>query len=102
MPERSNSNTQMITTSVTAAATSRLVQLMPRLTHQSSAQLMITGTMISNRNGLSVIPSQRPPLEVPAPMPTAPPIGTLDFDKTRTIGRAGVAGASPLQRKLPA
>jgi hypothetical protein len=101
MPERSNSNTQMITTSVTAA-TSRLVQLMPRLTHQSSAQLMITGTMISNRNGLSVIPSQRPPLEVPAPMPTAPPIGTLDFDKTRTIRRAGVTGASPLQRKLPA
>ena len=57
MPERSNSNTQMITTSVTAAATSRLVQLMPRLTHHSNAQLMITGTMISNRNGLSVIPS---------------------------------------------
>jgi hypothetical protein len=57
MPERSNSNTQMITTSVTAAATSRLVQLMPRLTHQSSAQLMITGTMISSCNGLSVIPS---------------------------------------------
>ena len=57
MPERSNSNTQMITTSVTAAATSRLVQLMPRLTHQSSAQLMIKGTMISGRNGLSVISS---------------------------------------------
>jgi hypothetical protein len=30
---------------------------MPRLTHRSSAQLMITGTMISNRNGLSVIRS---------------------------------------------
>ena len=57
MPERSNSNTQMITASVTAAATSRLVQLMPRLTHQSSAQLMITGTMISNRTGLSIFPS---------------------------------------------
>ena len=53
MPERSNSNTQMITSSVTAIATSRLVQLMPRLTHQSSAQLMITGTMMSSRNGLS-------------------------------------------------
>jgi hypothetical protein len=74
MPERSNSNTQMITTSVTAAATSRLVQLMPRLTHQSSAQLMITGTMISSRNGLSSFPSQRPPLEVPTLMPMAPPI----------------------------
>jgi hypothetical protein len=57
MPERSNSKTQMITTSVTAVATSRLVQLMPRLTHQSSAQLMITGTMISSRNGLSLISS---------------------------------------------
>ena len=59
---------------MTAATANSLVQLMPRLTHQSSAQLMITGTMISSRNGLSSFPSQRPPLEVPTPMPTAPPI----------------------------
>jgi hypothetical protein len=33
-----------------------VVQLMPRLTHQSSAQLMITGTMISSCNELALLP----------------------------------------------
>ena len=38
----------MITTSVIAATVSRLVQLMPRLTHHSSAQLMMTGITVSS------------------------------------------------------
>ena len=100
MPERSNSNTQMITASVTAAATSRLVQLMPRLTHQSSAQLMITGTMISSCNGLSVIPSQRPPLEVPAPMPTAPPI-FMQVSVPSTLTKPGPYAAQVLLAPAP-
>jgi hypothetical protein len=49
-PDRSNSKIQMITASVVAAATRRVVQLMPRLTHHSSAQLIRTGMMVSSRN----------------------------------------------------
>ena len=46
--ERSNATIHKISSRVTAATTSRVVQLMPRLTHQSSAQLIRTGTMISS------------------------------------------------------
>ena len=49
-PDRSNSKIQMITASVIAATTSRVVQFIPRLTHQSSAQLITTGMMVSSRN----------------------------------------------------
>ena len=52
-PKRSNSTTQIINTNVTAATTRRVVQLMPRLTHHNSAQLMKTGTMISSCKGSS-------------------------------------------------
>jgi hypothetical protein len=38
-----------------------VVQLMPRLTHQSSAQLMITGTMISSCNELALLPLEHEP-----------------------------------------
>jgi hypothetical protein len=51
--DRSNNTTQIITTSVIAVTARRVVQLMPRLTHQSSAQLMMTGTMISSCNPAS-------------------------------------------------
>jgi len=34
---------------------------MPRLTHQSSAQLMITGTMISSCNELALLPLEHDP-----------------------------------------
>ena len=39
----------MMTASVMAATTSRLVQLIRRPIHHSIAQLMMTGTMISGR-----------------------------------------------------
>jgi hypothetical protein len=53
-PDRSNNKIQMITASVIAATTRRVVQLMPRLTHQSSAQLISTGMRVSSRNLASV------------------------------------------------
>jgi hypothetical protein len=46
----------MINTRVTIVTMSRVVQLIPRLTHQSIAQLIRTGTMISSRNGLTLLP----------------------------------------------
>ena len=44
-----------INTRVTTVTTSRVVQLMLRLIHQSSAQLMITGTMISSCNEFALL-----------------------------------------------
>jgi hypothetical protein len=61
-PDRSNSKTLMITASAMAVTTRRVVQLMPRLTHQSSAQLIKTGTMMSSGNG--------------SPYGSAPAVGT--------------------------
>jgi hypothetical protein len=54
--ERSNRTMHKINTRVTTVTIRRVVQLMPRLTHQSSAQLMITGTMISSCNELALLP----------------------------------------------
>jgi hypothetical protein len=45
---RSTSSTQTTRMSVTAAAASRAVQLMPRPTHHNSAQYIRTGTMMSS------------------------------------------------------
>ena len=59
--ERSNSTMHKIKTRVTTVTTSRVVQLMPRLTHQSSAQLMITGTMISSCNEFALLPLEHDP-----------------------------------------
>ena len=59
--ERSNSTTHKINTRVTTVTVRRVVQLMPRLTHQSSAQLMITGTMISSCNELALLPLEHDP-----------------------------------------
>jgi hypothetical protein len=42
----------MITASVSAVTVRRATQLMPRLTHHNSAQLMMTGTTISRFNAL--------------------------------------------------
>jgi hypothetical protein len=47
-PERSNAMMQMMAARVIAATVNRLLQLMPRLTHHSSAQPMMTGAMISS------------------------------------------------------
>jgi hypothetical protein len=46
---------QKINTSVTIATTSSLVQLILRLTHQSMAQPITTGMMVSNRNGVTLL-----------------------------------------------
>lgn len=67
----------MITTSVIAVTTRRAVQLMPRLSHHSSAQLITTGTMISSCNLPRPGGAQRHPLELlPAPMLMPPPMLT--------------------------
>jgi hypothetical protein len=50
-PDRSNSTTAMITASVIAVTTKRVVQLMPRPTHHNSAQLITMGTMIFSCKG---------------------------------------------------
>jgi hypothetical protein len=75
-PNRSNHTMQIIKASVMAVTARRAVQLIPRLTHHSSAQLITTGTMISSCNAPRSVAVQRVPLEPPAPMPTAPPIFT--------------------------
>ena len=64
---------QMMTTSVIAVTTRRVVQLMPRLTHHNSAQLMKTGAMRSIFNLPRDGSIYREP-ETPAPMPIPPPI----------------------------
>ena len=46
----------MITASVMAVTASSLVQLTRRLTHQSIAQHITTGTMISSCNGFALLP----------------------------------------------
>lgn len=70
--ERSNSKMQIISARVIAAATRRVVQVMPRLTHQSIAQPIMTGTRISGRNGLTSAAAQRAPTEPPTPTLTEP------------------------------
>jgi hypothetical protein len=68
---------QTITASVTAAIVSRLVQLMPRLSHQSSAQHIMTGTMVSScRTPVRICAQRQGLLEVPAPTLMVPPILT--------------------------
>jgi hypothetical protein len=49
----------MITASVIAVTTRRVVQLMPRPTHHNSAQHITTGTMISGCNGIAPAGVQR-------------------------------------------
>ena len=66
----------MIAASVIAVTNRRAVQLMPRLTHHNSAQLITTGTMISRSNGLHRAQRQPPGLVLPASMLTAPPTFT--------------------------
>ena len=56
---------------MTTATVKRVVQVMPRLTHHSSAQLITTGTMISSCNRPSLWFAQRDP---PTPTLMLPPI----------------------------
>jgi hypothetical protein len=62
---------------VTAATVKRAVQVMPRLIHHSSAQLINTGTTISSCNRPSLWFVQRDP---PIPTPELPPIFTQADD----------------------
>jgi hypothetical protein len=67
---------QTISTRVTAATSRRVVQVMPRLTHQSIAQPIMTGTRISGRDGLASVAAQRAPMDPPTPTLTEPEICT--------------------------
>src|SRR3981081_2743547 len=104
--ERSNSRIQKINTRVTTATARRVVQLMPRLTHQSSAQLITTGTMISSCNATSPVAltpaagATGPDADSTADLHTG--LGAVDFDKTGTKRRAGIAASCALQREPPA
>src|SRR5439155_9461153 len=96
----------MITASVMTATTRRVVQLMPRLTHPSSAQLMTTGTMISSCNAPRLVGSARtaratcPDANSATDLDAA--VGAVRLGETRTIGAARIAGAGTLQRQQPA
>ena len=98
--ERSNNTIHKINTRVTTVTARRVVQLMPRLTHQSSAQLMITGTMISSCNELALLPLYRTPLEPPTPMLTAPPIFT-QVSVPSTLTNPGPNAAHELPAAAP-
>jgi hypothetical protein len=67
---------------------SRVVQFMRRPIHHSSAQLIMTGTMVSSDSARTGGAAQRPPLELPAPTLTAPPIFTQD-DVPSTLTKPG-------------
>ena len=72
----------MISSSVSAATLKRVVQVIPRLIHHSSAQLINTGTMISSCKRPSLWLAQR---DRPTPMLTLPPILTqVDDPSIRT------------------
>ena len=92
-----------INTRVTTVTIRRVVQLMPRLTHQSSAQLMITGTMISSCNELALLPLARaagatdPDTDRAANLHAG--LSAVYFDKSRTKRSARIAGASTFQRE---
>src|SRR5206468_10690894 len=97
---------QMITASVMTVTTRRVVQLMPRLTHHSSAQLITTGTMISSCNAPRLVGSARtagatcPDADSTTDFDAA--VGAVDLDETRTIGAARIGGAGTLRRQQPA
>jgi hypothetical protein len=96
----------MITASVTTVTTKRVVQLMPRLTHHSSAQLMTTGTMISSGKAPTLLRSAPTAGATGADANSAADLhaglGAVDPNETRAIRRAGIAASCTLQRKQPA
>src|SRR6266849_3213265 len=96
----------MITASVMTVTTRRVVELMPRLTHHSSAQLITTGTMISSCNAPRIVGSARTAGAACADANSTTDldagVGAVELDETRTIGGARIAGAGTLQRQQPA
>src|SRR5262245_32794942 len=94
----------MTSTSVTAAVTSRAVQLMPRLNHQSSAQYITTGTTISSWSSwlcmaaLAVRRDGDPDVDAAAEFYAGR--GALDPDEARAVDSTGVSACcSSLQRQ---
>ncbi len=83
---------------MTAATASSLVQLMPRLTHHSIAQPMITGTMISSCNGSLLLPLSA--TEPPIPMPMPPPIFT-QVSVPSTLTKPAPYAAQELPARAP-
>src|SRR6266849_1957816 len=96
----------MITASVMTVTTRRVVELMPRLTHHSSAQLITTGTMISSCNTPRLVGSARTAgaaySDADSTTDLHAGVGAVELDETRTIGGARIAGAGTLQRQQPA
>src|SRR5260370_16065048 len=96
----------MITTSVMTVTTRRKLQLMPRLTHHSSAQLITTGTMISSCNAPRLVGSARTAGAAYSDANSTTDLhagaAAVGLDETRTLGGARNAGASALQRQHPA
>ena len=94
----------MITINVTTVTASRVVQFMPRLTHHISAQLMTTGMMISSCNQTSQMTrmlAAAANADADGAADSDAGFGTLDPDETRTVDRAGIAGAGTFQGQLP-
>src|SRR2546429_5754990 len=96
----------MITASVMTVTTRRVVQLMPRLTHHSSAQLITTGTMISSCNAPRLVGSARTAgaaySDANRTTDLHAGISAVEPGETRSIGGARNAGAGTLPRPQPA
>jgi hypothetical protein len=94
----------MIAASVTTVTANRVVQLMPRLTHQSMAQPITTGTMVSGRNArlpwIGSLAAQREPTLPPTPMLTVPPIFT-QVSVPSTFAKPGPYAAQGLPARAP-
>src|SRR4051812_17541597 len=85
---------QKISSSVTAATVKRVVQLMPRLTHHNSAQLIRTGTTSSSCKSLLALVCSARPADPDTKAAADLHAGgrSLDPDETGTVFRAGVRG----------
>jgi hypothetical protein len=94
---------QRIKSSVITATVRRAVQLMPRLTHHSSAQLIMTGTTISSCNGSPCYRSApgagATHSDADGATDLRAGLGAIDLDEARTIGGARIAIGCTLQRK---
>src|SRR6266478_8033022 len=95
----------MISASVMIATTRRVVQLMPRLTHHSRAQLITTGTIISSCNPPRLAGSARTAGVAYSDANNATDfdagVGAVELDETGTIGGTGIAGAWHLSAATP-
>src|SRR5205823_12302267 len=95
----------MITASVITVTTRRVVQLMPRLTHHSSAQLITTGTMISSCNAPRLVGSARTAgaaySDANRTTDLHAGISAVEPGETRSIGGARIPSARHSQHQDP-